>query len=739
MQRTLPPARMCLDLRRNDHLAAASSVQRDGVLGDLDVAAPHLELDIGVVNIDIDTVGGMQSVSAGDFLGALVVTISATLHGNRQISIDRQTPVSPHADAVGATDAGAAALFHLDGLVLLRLDMHLLRALLVLEANLVEVARRAALGATALDAALGLVGRQIVGRHVVRVVDPAGDDGAIGIALQEVDNYLLPDARDVRRPPLAARPGLRDPHPARAIFVTLTFAIPVKLDLHPTVLVGPDLLARLTDDDGGLGAIDRRLRRHLTGPIVDLAVDGRERALVVGLVVAPRAGLVRPGTQRVDGRHDEVLAILIGSREVRQREEVADADPTDRAGPIRDLVFGLELFEPDPHLLLAVVVADVFTGIIEYFEISVWVGGVCLQARREVGLGTLELRTGGLLRARSNLERRVPRVDALRIAAVFGTGREVGHLFVAVHGGVGARRVGEHQHLLVVLVLEVIVDPLLLQEAADVVEVRLPVLNRELPGLVGSRKRLLEVVEATLSKDLLGDVGDRHVLEDSAIGFLRQHPKPGAQGRDVADVRTVGARQGDPAHKPAKLPFRAGFGVEADDHGLAQKAHHVQVRILAEQVDFIAKRPAQSLLTGHRLEQERPVRERCRNSDRSGHGLLAVSRATITLTLGRRISPPARPQTPTKNYLKGDGILHRPPREATIGRDEGEDHDGDRGGRDGRDRRGGDAGRRPADRLWRARRAGGRGALAAVDSPRRFCRSHDPGRPGGPGRRRRRR
>src|SRR6185295_21946 len=63
------------------------------------------------------------------------------------------------------------------GLVLLRLDEDLLRAFLVLEAQLVEVRGRALRGRMGLDAALRLFRRQRVGRAQIAVVEAAGDDG----------------------------------------------------------------------------------------------------------------------------------------------------------------------------------------------------------------------------------------------------------------------------------------------------------------------------------------------------------------------------------------------------------------------------------------------------------------------------------------------------------------------------------------------------------------------------------
>src|SRR6185437_13834819 len=161
---------------------------------------------------------------------------------------DRLVPA--HAQAAIAPHAGRLAGLDVDRLVLLRLDEQLLAPLLVLEPNLVEVRGRPPLRAAALDPALGLVGREVVGGHVVGVVDAAGDDGPVGVPLQEVDDHLLADARDVHRPPLRARPGLRHANPAGASLVRHAVAVPVELHHHAAVVVGVDLVAARSHDDG---------------------------------------------------------------------------------------------------------------------------------------------------------------------------------------------------------------------------------------------------------------------------------------------------------------------------------------------------------------------------------------------------------------------------------------------------------------------------------------------------------
>jgi len=87
--------------------------------------------------------------------------------------------------------------------------MQLFVTFLIFKADLVEVAGRPALAAAALDAALGLVGWQIVGRHVVFVVDVPSDDGALWIAVQERDDHFLANAWQVLRTPPGPGPRLR--------------------------------------------------------------------------------------------------------------------------------------------------------------------------------------------------------------------------------------------------------------------------------------------------------------------------------------------------------------------------------------------------------------------------------------------------------------------------------------------------------------------------------------------------
>jgi hypothetical protein len=81
------------------------------------------------------------------------------------------------ADAVGVVVLGEARA------VLFGLDVDELAALAVFEAEFAEVAGAAAGGAAGFEADLGGVG-EAVGVALFAVVDAAGDDGAVGVALR---------------------------------------------------------------------------------------------------------------------------------------------------------------------------------------------------------------------------------------------------------------------------------------------------------------------------------------------------------------------------------------------------------------------------------------------------------------------------------------------------------------------------------------------------------------------------
>ena len=174
--------------------------------------------------------------------------------------------------------------------------------------------------AARLDAALRDVRGQVIGRHLLAVVDAAHDQRPIRIPLEEIDDDLLADPRNLNEAPLLARPRARHAHPARALVVVLAEVVPVELDLHAAVLVDEDLLAARADDDGRLRAVNDRFRRDTARTIRDRVRDRSKRALELELA-APVAGAIRALARRVPYRqqvvrHVDVAPIVIADVEL---------------------------------------------------------------------------------------------------------------------------------------------------------------------------------------------------------------------------------------------------------------------------------------------------------------------------------------------------------------------------------------------------------------------------------------
>src|SRR4029450_13521731 len=150
----------------------------------------------------------------------------------------------------------------------------------VLEPDLIVVIVPAALGAVGLQAGQRLVGGQGVGRHLFGVVDAAGDDRTVRVALEEVDDHLLADPRVEYHAPVLAGPVLRDADPAGAVLVLFSLAVPEELDFHPAVLVGVDFFALGADDHGSLRAVDARAGGAALGAEDDRVRDAGERVVV---------------------------------------------------------------------------------------------------------------------------------------------------------------------------------------------------------------------------------------------------------------------------------------------------------------------------------------------------------------------------------------------------------------------------------------------------------------------------
>ena len=193
------------------------------------------------------------------------------------------------------------------------------------------------------------------------MVDPAGDDGLVGVAFQEIDDDLLAYAGDEHGPPSGTRPELADANPAGAFFVPFSLAIPMELDLDSAVLVRVDLLSGRSHDDGGLHAVHDRAGGGPFGAEVHFGRDAEK------LVVVFQAGRTREPfldhlglRAELEGFHHEVVpvetvqVVLFERKPETGRQPWAGAFARGRVAEDRRLL--------EPHLCQGLAPFDLFVG-----------------------------------------------------------------------------------------------------------------------------------------------------------------------------------------------------------------------------------------------------------------------------------------------------------------------------------------------------------------------------------------
>jgi hypothetical protein len=131
---------------------------------------------------------------------------------------------------------------------------------------------------------LGFVGGQVPGGHGGGVGHHGGDDGAVGVAVQELDDHFGAYPGDAGGAKVGPAPGGGYPYPGGAFVVKAAYPIPVELYAYPAILVGVDLLARGAYHQGGLQAVDFGLNGVVAAPGVpgDGFADTGEAAGVLG-------------------------------------------------------------------------------------------------------------------------------------------------------------------------------------------------------------------------------------------------------------------------------------------------------------------------------------------------------------------------------------------------------------------------------------------------------------------------
>jgi hypothetical protein len=355
------------------------------------------------------------------------------------------------------------------------------------------------------------------------VVDAAGDQGLVGVAFDEVDHHLLPDARQRDHAPGLAGPLAGHAHPARTLVAMVAQAVPVELHLHAAVLVGVNLLGGgllVAHHHRGLRARDQRLGRVAVGPEDMGVAHGAEAAAEVRLALARFVARVL----RVDvGGDDHVVGVLAGQRVFFQRKAVACGQRAHGGGVARDAQrMGVELLHAHQRQVAPARGLGVQARVVIVLQRG--------RRPRQRGAAVHLQRRGGLEVVVVG-QRHLGRRQLVRVAP-FGDGLQVDQLVlrlaVLVLGEAGevdvrGHAVADDQRVLVGGMAEEVVHAFFLHQPADKVEVGLAVLHAVQPR----REAAAQVehhVAGVLLEHLLDDGLDRHVLEHAAVGAARQQP-----------------------------------------------------------------------------------------------------------------------------------------------------------------------------------------------------------------------
>ena len=481
--------------------------------------------------------------------------------------------------------------------VLLRLDPHQLAVFLVLEHQLVVAA--AALGAVGLDAHLRLVAGEVIGGHRVLVVEHAGADRAIRVALFELDHHLLSDPRHRDHAPALARPWRHDTDPAACLLVALAVAVPVELDLYAAVFVGPDLFPRLADDGGGMHAGDAgpgrcQRRAELFGlgdraehAGIDIARDLLGEIHVARLEIVAQVPLLEIGVdlQVMHRIGDDVIRVGLAVRVILELEGEPGGQRAHAAGAAPELVADRLGLHPHAGLLVAqpgilAIVAGIIVDLVVGVAVGALLDGVghleIGSRRQEVVIGQ-----GDLSGCQAFLFG--PFGDVIPAPAVGVVAGVIAQRRLARHRGMAVDPVAQH-HLFRtrrrLVAVEVVIDPLLLHQPADEVEIAFAVLHAVVAFFIAVAEPFLEIGKPVVAEHLLDDLHRGHVLEDAAVPGAGQQPGPGPDLGHVLAIAVAKAKVLDRDAQPLELPLLLRLVDQVQPHRLADEPLEIQRLVL---------------------------------------------------------------------------------------------------------------------------------------------------------------
>ena len=441
-----------------------------------------------------------------------------------------------------------------------------------------------------------LVAGHRVGIFVLAVVDRAHHQRAVGVALQKDDDHLHADARDELAAPGRPGPDLPDADPAGFGVV----AVPVELDHDPALLVDLDLLGAallLGHHQCRLRPVDHRARRQ--GRRAEGAVAGQELVPPgVGPPAAAVAGPVALQFEFVKGADQQIFAVLARGVVPRQRGQAAGKQADGVA--VAEAAAVVRLLGLVAHLGigLALRLVLVFAGIVVELQRSMAVFARFVRIARHVGVRRHVVVVAQLHLAGAEVPPGAPVLDIFLAHLVAGlVGDEIDRRQPR-HRLVRRFRIGEDHRVIALRMFEIIVDAVLLHQAADEGEIGFAVLHAifQLGIVLAGAQLIFAAGEIMRVEHLLDDLQRGLFMEDAAVGDARQQPQPRPQ-HDAVGVQILRhPRRLRFDHDAVEMPLLAVMRLHRDDAARAQRGVEIDVRRLAQGFDADFEQFAQAFL-----------------------------------------------------------------------------------------------------------------------------------------------
>src|SRR5688500_2605434 len=101
-----------------------------------------------------------------------------------------------------------------DILIFLRMEVNQFRTFFILETQFIRVGAASALAGARENSGLRHVCGQLIGWHLLCIIDAPRDNGLIRVPFEKIDDHFLPDAWDSYHAPVLASPGMGNAYPA---------------------------------------------------------------------------------------------------------------------------------------------------------------------------------------------------------------------------------------------------------------------------------------------------------------------------------------------------------------------------------------------------------------------------------------------------------------------------------------------------------------------------------------------